>query len=356
MKQLDRHVWREFLGPLFVATVSFVVLIVGHLLFKVITTVVERGVPFWAVARFVMYQVPNALALALPVSVLLAASLAMHRLARDNELLAIRAAGVSLARVLWPVWVLGVAVSGLSLLVSEYVQPQADRRAEAIVTDMVFSQRSLALQPGKFVDVTEDLYFLPGDVDDRTGTIRDLKAFWIEPKGTVTFMEAPAARLDRQKCILDRPVSYRFDREGNSTRAPAWRATIHLPETVATFTGERRTRANMSIAEIARQITAQPDAEPSVVRPLILELHHRISLAAACLAFALIGGPVAMLFRGGHSLGGVLAVVLFAFVYYVGMLWARMLGESGAVPPVVAAWLPNSVTGLLGVLLLWRRS
>jgi LPS export ABC transporter permease LptG len=355
MKQLDRHIWREVLGPLVIATVSFVVLIVGHLLFRVITTVVERGVPLWAVARFVMYQVPNALGLALPVSMLLASSLAIHRLARDNELVAIRAAGVTLVRVLWPVWVLGLIVSGISFVVSEYVQPHADRRAEGIVTDMLFSQRTLALQPGKFVYVTEDLYFLPGEVDDKTGTIGHLKVFWIEPKGTVTFIEADRAHLGKTECVLERPVSYRFDRFGRSTKAPAWRAVIHLPETIATFRSEQKTRANMGVGEILRQIRAQRGADPSVARPLVVELHQRISLAVACLAFAIIGAPAPLLFRGGHSIGGVLAVILFGFAYYVGMLWARMLGESGALPPALAAWLPNAVTGALGAALLWRR-
>jgi lipopolysaccharide export system permease protein len=136
---------------------------------------------------------------------------------------------------------------------------------------------------------------------------------------------------------------------------PAWRATIHLPETIATFRGEERTRGNMSVAEILRQIRAGRSADSVGTRSLLLELHHRVGLAVTCLAFAILGAPAALMFRDGRSIGGVLAVILFAFVYYVGMLWARILGDSGALPPVVAAWLPNAVTGALGALLLWRR-
>jgi len=356
MKILDRHVAREVLGPFTVAVLTFVVLVIGHLLFQVITTVVERGVPLWAVARFVGYQVPFALGLALPVSVLLASALAVHRLARDNELTPMRAAGVSVARVLWPTWLLGLGVAGLSFLVAEYVEPKADRRAEGIVADMPLSRPTLALRPGKFTTATEDVCFLPGTVDDQTGTVRDLKAFWVEPGGTVTLVEAERARIRRSKCIVERVRTYRLDERGNLTTGPAYRGTIDLPGTLATFTGEQRTQRNMSVGELLRRIRQASGPNPETTRSLRLELHSRLGLAFACLAFALLGGPVALAFRDGKSIGGVLAVVLFGFVYYVGMLWARMLGESAVLPPVAAAWLPNLVTMAVGVVLVWRRS
>jgi lipopolysaccharide export LptBFGC system permease protein LptF len=47
--------------------------------------------------------------------------------------------------------------------------------------------------------------------------------------------------------------------------------------------------------------------------------------------------------------------ILYAFIYYVGMLWARMAGEAGTLPPVLAAWLPNGLTAVVALVLLWRR-
>jgi lipopolysaccharide export system permease protein len=358
MKLLDRLAASEVLGPLLIGTLTFVVLIVGHLLFQVIQPVVERGVPFPVVLQFVLLQTPNAAALALPVSMLLAAAIAVHRMARDNELVALRAAGVSLRRLLWPIWVVGLAVSLVSFVVAEYVQPSADRRAEGIITDVLMSRETLALEPGKFTDVTPEVHLLPGGVDDATGEIRDLKVFYVEPKGTVTFMEARRARWEGEEFVLDRPLVCRTDERGGLTRSSpsaGARAVIHVPRAIEAWTGERRTLNNMSVADLVRSIRRQRQADPSVNRSLILELHSRLSLAVACLAFSLIGAPLTMLFRGGRSLGGALIAVLYAFVYYVGMLWARMAGESGALAPALAAWLPNAVTAALGLALLWRR-
>ncbi|MBM3499483.1 MAG: YjgP/YjgQ family permease, partial [Armatimonadetes bacterium] len=347
----------EVLGPLLIGTLTFVVLIVGHLLFQVIRPVVERGVPFGVVVQFVLLQTPNAVALALPVSMLLAAAIGVHRMARDNELVAVRAAGAGLTRLLAPVWGVGIGVSAFSFVVAEYVQPKADRRAEGIITGVLMSQQTLALEPGQFAEVTPEVYVLPGAVDDRSGRLSDLRVFYVEPKGAVTFMQARSARFEGERFVLERPLVCRIDAEGGLTRSSPTagaRAIIHLPRAIEAWSRERRTLRNMSVAELSKAVRRQDDAAAN--RPLLLELHGRLSLAFACLAFSLIGAPLALLFRGGRSLGGALIAILYAFIYYVGMLWARMLGESGALTPVLAAWLPNTVTAALGALLLSRRN
>jgi lipopolysaccharide export system permease protein len=359
MKLYARLAVGAVLGPLLIGTVTFVVLIVGHLLFQVIRPVVERGVPLSVVLEFILCQVPNAVALALPVSMLLASAIAVHGLARENELLALRAAGLSLPRLLLPVWALGLLVTLAGFLTAEYVQPHADRRAQGIIADVLMSRRTLALQPGKFAGITPEVYVLPGEVDDRTGEVAALKVFHIEPKGTVTFMQTRRARLVGEEFILDRPLICRVDQRGGLTRsAPVAgsRAVVHVPGAIRAYQREQRQLRNMSVKELLTGLRRQREAGPEGARSLRLELHGRLSLAAACLAFALIGGPLALLFRGGHSLGGVLLSIAYAFVYYLGMLWMRILGESGALPPMLAAWLPNTLTLALGGVLVWRRS
>lgn len=343
--------------PLLVGTMTFVVLIVGHLLFQVIQPVVERGVPLSVVLQFVLLQVPNAAALALPVSMLLAAALSVHRMARDNELVAVRAAGASIKRLLAPIWAVGVLTSGASFLVAEYVQPRADRRAEGIITSVLMAQKTLALQPGKFAQITPEVHILPGNVDDRTGELSELKVFHLEPKGIVTLMQAQSARVEGERLVLERPMVVRIDERGALTRcAPSAgsRAVIHIPRAIKYWTGEQRTLRNMSVRELLHQI--RRETEPAAAQPLLLELHGRLSLAAACLALAMIGGPLTLVFREGRSLGGPLSSIFFAFLYYIGMLWTRMLGGSGTLAPAVAGWLPIGVTAALAIALLWRRA
>ena len=285
---------------------------------------------------------------------LLASALAAHRMARDNELTAMRAAGLSWWRILRPVWAVGFLASGLSLGIAEYIQPYADRRAEAIKLDVAMARKTLALQPGKFIGLTPELYALPGEVDDREGTIHDLKLFFVDPKGdaraSVTLVEADIATLKDDQLILDQPMLHGINDIGEAPRM-----VVNLPETIKEFAGELRRQENLSIVEIAKQLDAQGDQSAQATAPLVFQLHHRLSMALACLAFSLLGAPMTLVFRGGASIGGVLAAILFAFAYYVGMLWARDAGLNGAMPAVLAAWLPTGLTAAIGAVLLWRR-
>jgi len=101
-KLIDRYLTREILGPFGVALLTFVVLITGHILFTVVQVIVEHGVPLPNIAKFLALQVPRAVVLALPISTLLGCSLGLNRLASEQELTALRAAGTSLPRIMRP--------------------------------------------------------------------------------------------------------------------------------------------------------------------------------------------------------------------------------------------------------------
>jgi len=111
MRTLDRYLLREMLGPFLVALLGFVVLLVGHFLYVAIASILENGVPAGLVLRFVLLQIPTAAVMAFPVSAMLAAALTFNRMVRDNEVPSLRTGGVSLYRLLWPVFLGGLVVT-----------------------------------------------------------------------------------------------------------------------------------------------------------------------------------------------------------------------------------------------------
>jgi len=84
-----------------------------------------------------------------------------------------------------------------------------------------------------------------------------------------------------------------------------------------------------------------------------VEIHKKYAIAAACIAFALVGIPVALRFpRGGVGL--VLATSLIVYtVYYVGLIGGEELGDRLFVSPFFAMWTPNLLFSALGLAGLW---
>ena len=87
-------------------------------------------------------------------------------------------------------------------------------------------------------------------------------------------------------------------------------------------------------------------------KALVTDLYMKISIPVTCIIFALIGIPFSLPgVRAGRSLGMLFCIVLI-FTFYVVASVFRSMGHGGIVSPLMAAWLPNIVFGLLGFLLI----
>ena len=110
MKKLDRFILKSFLGPM--AAVFFVVLfiLVMQFLWLYIDELVGKGLGLGVILEFLGWGCCTIIPTALPLAVLLASMMTLGNLAENNELLAIKAAGISLGRVLAPMSVVAVLI------------------------------------------------------------------------------------------------------------------------------------------------------------------------------------------------------------------------------------------------------
>ena len=338
MKIIDRYVYRELAGPFLMGLLTFVVLITGHILFTVIQVVVEHGITMTSVARFVMLQVPGATVLALPVSSLLASSLALNRLSSENELVAMRVSGAPLARILVPALMLGALASGVSLVLNERAVPWADREAQALMSQMIVKERSLAFKANQFVDTGEGVAFYVRQVDHAQDLLYGVNVFLMQPSDPPILVQAAQAKFTGSGVELGRCHAYFIDATGKFTGGPARSISIDLshPMTQGADTGKRE--RNMTLGELAHEYFATETMARGSGRGYALELHWRLALALSCLAFAAVAGPVTLRFGRGQNLIGVLTTIVMVFVYYVLMLWLKSFGAAGKLPPSVAAW------------------
>ncbi len=357
MRILDRYILTEALRPFVVSLLAFIVLITGHMLFRVVEVIVEHGVPLPSVLRFIALQVPYATVMALPVSVLLACSLGVNRLASDNEFAAIRAGGASYARAVLPLWLLGVLASGGSFILHERAVPWSRAQAEQLVREMVLRRQSLAFQPGKFTDTGQGIHLYVGETRPGSGELRDLLIFCAQPPDFPVLFTADRAVFHGERLS---PADVRFffvNEKGDTTCGRGGSVDIDLRQVAhaATSAPGGTGIAEMPLGQLIRERDERQRERPRAGRSYSVELHSRLALVASCLVFAVLAGPVTLRFARGQSLVGILATMIIVFAYYLIMIWTRTLGEAGALPPAVAAWGQNVllvVIALLGIRLL----
>jgi lipopolysaccharide export system permease protein len=129
MRRLDRLILSEMAGPWAFGVAIFTVLIMaGSFLFE-LTRYITEGINPVLVGQLTVLLLPGIMAKTFPMAVLLAGLLAFGRLSGDSEIVAIKAAGVSVGRIMWPVAAFGLAVSIATYLVNEQLVPAATQHA-----------------------------------------------------------------------------------------------------------------------------------------------------------------------------------------------------------------------------------
>lgn len=352
---IHRYLFFEMLSPYFVSLGVFTFVLLMAKIMELTDLVVSRGVGLDVVGRLLMYTMPYFLVFTIPMATLLGVLIAFLRLSSDNEIVALKAAGVSLARLLPPVAALALfswaACSALAL----WALPWGNNNFENLVYKVASSQAELALKEGAFIDTFPHLVIyidkLPGG-----GVLKDV--FIVdqrdpEKQHTIVAKRGKFFPAKGGKLIL------RLYEGGIHAVSPDKRSaqtagfdTYDVTLDAGAFVAQKRKEKHekeMYVTELLAELRkAQPDSKRYYL--VDMELQKKFSLPFACLVMALIGLPLGIHSRSGRSWGVAVALVVF-LSYYLLLSAAWSFGESGFYPPAVGMWVPNIVFGLLGLLM-----
>ena len=111
----------------------------------------------------------------------------------------------------------------------------------------------------------------------------------------------------------------------------------------------------MTIRELRHQIAAYKAAYTNTNK-LEMEMYKRITIPMASFIFALVGAPLGLQKNRSSSSAGFAISIVVIFIYYGVMTLSGALGESGSIPTLLAAWLPNILGVIAGAYLNYRVS
>ncbi|MBC8066550.1 MAG: LptF/LptG family permease, partial [Chlorobia bacterium] len=136
MKRLDLLIIKEIVGPWLFGVALFGTLLFAGTYLQKVADFVAKGVPPDLIAGFAFLLIPAILVQTFAMSMLLASLLAFGRLSSDSEIVAIRAAGVSLFRIIAPVSVFAILVAAVAFVTNETIVPMAAKRSARLLDDI----------------------------------------------------------------------------------------------------------------------------------------------------------------------------------------------------------------------------
>ena len=175
MKILDRYVLKEHVGPLLFALTTLTSLLLLNYIAKQFGNLVGKGLAWTVIMEFFLLSIPFTVAMTLPMAVLVSTLYAFSRLAAENEITALKAGGVSLAKTLVPVLWGATFLAGLMLAFNDQILPRANHRLRVLQGDIARKKPTFALreqvinevQPGKF-------YLRAGHLDEGSNRMREV--------------------------------------------------------------------------------------------------------------------------------------------------------------------------------------
>lgn len=136
MRLLDRYIGRQLaVSAIFAVAVLSVVLVLGNIFKQLLELLINQNAPPSLILSFIAYILPFSFTFTIPWGFQTAVLLVFGRLSAENELTAMRATGVSIARACVPVWVLAALLSGLCLWINLDVAPRAGAHEGLAVQD-----------------------------------------------------------------------------------------------------------------------------------------------------------------------------------------------------------------------------
>lgn len=356
MRILDRYVGLLFLRLLCLGGVAFLGVYVIVDLFENLPKFVEARAPATAVVAYYAFSLPRMMLQVTPMAVLLAAILCLGTLGRNHELLAMRTGGLSDLRVALPVLVLAAAVSAAALGIGDRLLPEANERALNIQRVQV-----RRLPPHAFTRANNIWYAAKGGkllyigaMDPASGALRDLTVFEFGPGfRLVKRLDAPEVTWREGRWLVVRGIERTFSPDGAMREVPAAGRDAGLAESPRDFARVERLPEEMSYAEL-RGYIRRLAASGLEARRYLVDLYAKPALAATSLITALIGASLGLRVRKAGITVAVGLSVCLGLGYWVVLSLGLSLGHSGAMPPLLAAWLPNSLFGGAGLLAIWR--
>ena len=177
MKKLDKYILKSFLGP-FALTFSIVLFIlVMQFLWLYIDELVGKGLSLGVIFEFMAWGSATLLPMVLPLATLLASIMTLGGMGENNELLAIKSAGISLSRVLRPLVFVAVVISIGAFFISNDLIPVAYKKIYALRDDIGRTKEVIKIPTGIFYDGIEGYMLRVNSSDEETGLMHDILVY-----------------------------------------------------------------------------------------------------------------------------------------------------------------------------------
>jgi lipopolysaccharide export system permease protein len=351
----DKYLLRQFVRIFLFSILAFSVIYVTVDIFEEIDNFIDHEARFDRIALYYIFSLPFIFTYIVPVSLLLATVFAMGVMARRNELTALLASGVSLARAAASIIIVSILVSIFSAWFNDVVVAKSNRKKDDIMSyDIEGRQRQDRTIKRGFKYLGERGYvYLAESFNQETETLYDVVVQQFGGETLIRRVDARRAVWQDSTWLFINGYERTFEEVADSARAFQELYIPDIVETPAHFAREERAPENMTWMEL-REYIDKVRRSGGHTEKYMVDLYFKLSFPFAGCIFVLIGIAFASGKRKHSVATGFGLTLLVAFSYYIILRVGQTLGHNGVLPPLLAAQSGNLIFLLIGSALMFR--
>jgi LPS export ABC transporter permease LptG/LPS export ABC transporter permease LptF len=363
---LDEYVVLEFLKTFLLVLIGFVVLMLVFTFFDLVSDILKNHPRLSTVGEYLVNLTPDMLYQIAPLAVLIAVLVTFGVLNRNSELIAMKATGISLYRLVVPIVSIAAILSVSLFLFGEYYLPQANRKQEALRNIIKGRPPQTVLHPEHNWIFGQPRTGEPGRIfyyeffDPVRNEFANLSVFEFDPS---TF--ALSRRIFASRAIWNESSNSWVFRDGwqrdfegvnlseNGYHAFDRTSFSELHEEPGYFKKESLQSQEMNFGQLDHYIS---DLRQSGFDTMVLRvaLWHKLAYPLIAIVMAVLAIPFALSMGRRGSLTGIAVAIFVALTYFVADSLFGAMGNHNYLPAALAAWSPDILFGLTGGYLLLR--
>ncbi len=358
--QLTLYFFRQFVPSFAFGSALFLFVLILDRLFDLVDLIFNKGVGAFTVGKLFLLFVPTVMPLTFPMAIVLACLVTFGRISEENELTAVRAAGIPAYKVLWLPPLFALIISIFMVPFNTRIAPWSNRAFQNIYQEIISSEPLINITARNFFSI-RNIKIFADSINKKNNQLNGVFVYQSpeEPRPLQRiFAHSGTIETDAQsfKLKLSDGQIERYDGiDPNIMVHTTFKYyDITIPLNLGATNKNQRYRNIHSKA--LRELIAELQSKGFTTYPLEAEFSLRYAIAFAPFCLAIVALPLATtLKRGGRSFGfGITIMVIFA--YYLILIFGLTLAEKGSLPSHLALWISNIICLLLGCFLFVRMS
>jgi LPS export ABC transporter permease LptF/LPS export ABC transporter permease LptG len=351
---IDVYLLQQFFYYFLVLLAGFILIFDAFTLFDLLGDISKNNIPISMVLSYFRYLVPLMMYQLAPLATLVATLVTLAVLAKNNEVIAFKASGMSLYRLVLPLTLAGCLIAGGMFLLDDTYLPYANQRQDALRNQIKGRPAQTYFQPARQWIFGENAKIYNYELfDPDQNLFGGLSVFELDPD---TFQIRRRVFAERATWVQSENTwaltgGWIRDFQGGKVSQYAPFKVQSLPEISeppSYFRREVRQSYQMNWRQLGEYIQGLRQAGFDTAR-LSVQWQKKFAFPLIAAIIVFLGAPFAFLTGTRGAVGGLAVAVGVAIVYWATAALFEAMGSVGQLPPLLAAWSPDAIFGFLGV-------